>query len=205
VLLFLYYSSFFIKVLLPCRADSLLIGVLFAYLLRQKSARDWLANNVKVLHVALFVMSLGIAYLISLGYGYNAMKVVNSFEMTTYGFTLVALAYACVLVIAVVDKTSLIARVLRIPVMRHFGSIAYGMFLIHTAIREIMLRLILGSPTEATALSRNLVALAAFFVTWLVAILSWHFFEKPIVRWGHSFRYGPAKKLPDEMLLQKAQ
>jgi peptidoglycan/LPS O-acetylase OafA/YrhL len=193
ILIFLY-SNLYIKVLLPCRADSLLIGVLCAYLVRQKPAREWLANNVRALYALLFVLSVGLGYLISIGYGYTANKVISSFEVSSYGFTLVALFYACVMVIGVVDKTTIIARVLRIPLLRHFGSIAYGMYLIHSAIRAILLGWILGAEGgDSTALARNLVSVLAFFVTWFIALMSWRYFEQPIVRWGHSFRYGPDK------------
>jgi peptidoglycan/LPS O-acetylase OafA/YrhL len=36
-----------------------------------------------------------------------------------------------------------------------------------------------------------IAALLAFFITWILAVLSWNYFEKPIVRWGHSFSYAP--------------
>jgi len=194
VVLFLFYSSLFIQFLLPSRADTLLIGVLCAYLVRQKSVRYRLGQNIKMLYALLVPLSLGMGYLISLGYGYSHMKVINSFEMTTYGFTLIALFYACLLLIAIVDKTSVVARWLRIPLLRHFGVIAYGIYLFHTVIRQIALQSIFGYDTsQATILSQNLLSVAAFFATWLVAMLSWRFFEGPIVRWGHSFRY-PEKR-----------
>lgn len=194
IFLFLFHPEFFIRVLLPCRADSLLLGVLCAWIIRQKPARDWLANNVKAVHVLALFLSFGMIYLMSLGYKSEALHVIDSFEMTSYGFTLVALFYACLLLIATIDKTSLIARVLRTRILRHFGFISYGIYVIHPGVRGLMVEFMsrLGGR-ELSVLSQNLISIPAFLVTWLLTTLSWRFFEKPIVQWGHSFRYGLSK------------
>lgn len=202
---FLLPSSHLIYVLLPSRADALLIGVLCAYLLRQEKSRSWLAQNTKTLHTAFLFLALGVAYLMSLGYGYNAMKVRNSFELVTYGYTLLALFCASVLLIAILDKKSLIARVLRNRLLRHFGILAYGIYIIHSAVRGILLELFFGSEgAGATMLSRDLVSLLAFFTMWFLAMLSWRYFEGPIVRWGRSFRYAPEKAVQKEASIPNA-
>jgi len=205
IFLFLFYPGVFIHVQLPCRADTLLVGVLCAYLIRQQHIRSWLASNIKMLYAALFCLGVGVAYLVSLGYGYTFMKALNSFEMTSYGFSLLALFFACLLLIATVDRTTVVARFLRNSWLRHFGLLAYGIYLIHSVIRALMLTWILGSTSPAAGvLVQNLVSVGAFLLTWLVALLSWRYFEAPIVRWGHSFRYTPEKKVPQEMVLQKS-
>ena len=205
IFLFLFYPSVFIHVLLPCRADTLLIGVLCAYLIRQKPVRDWLASNVKTLYAAAFCLGLFVAYLISLGYGFGFMKVLTSFEMTSYGFSVLALFFAVLLMLATVDRTTIVARFLRNPLLRHFGRIAYGIYLIHSVIRALILTWVFGATSPATGiLAQNIVSLGAFLLTWLVALLSWRFFEGPIVRWGHSFRYRPEKEIPEELILQNA-
>jgi peptidoglycan/LPS O-acetylase OafA/YrhL len=198
-------ASHLIYVLLPSRADALLIGVLCAYLLRQEKSRSWLTQNTRTLHVAFLFLALGVAYLVSLGYGYNAMRVRTSFELVTYGYTLLALFCASVLLIAILDKKSLIARVLRNRLLRHFGVLAYGIYIIHSAVRGILLDLFFGAEgAKATLLSRNLVSLLAFFAMWMLAMLSWRFFEGPIVRWGRSFRYAPEKAVKKEALISNA-
>ncbi len=206
IFLFLFHPSVFLYVLLPCRADALLLGVLCAYLIRQKVARTWLESHLNTLYAALVCLGLCVAYLISLGYGYSSMKVLNSFDMTSYGFSVLALFFACVLLIAIIDRTTPVARFLRNPLLRHFGLLAYGIYLIHSVIRAVLLNCILGSPSPANGiLAQNIVSIGAFLVTWLVALLSWRFFEGPIVRWGHSFRYTPGKGFSEELVLQNTR
>jgi peptidoglycan/LPS O-acetylase OafA/YrhL len=193
IFLFLFQSKLFLYVLLPCRADALLLGVLCAYLVRLERSYEWLRRNTKMLNAIFLCLLAGVGYLAFLGRGRNAMGILNLFEMATYGFSLVALFYACLLLIATVNRESVIGSFLRIRLLRHFGILAYGIFLTHSAIHAAMLDLLVGvggtGANKITALSGNFVSLLAFLTTWLLAAFSWRFFEAPIVRWGHTFRY----------------
>jgi peptidoglycan/LPS O-acetylase OafA/YrhL len=93
-------------------------------------------------------------------------------------------------------KTGVFARVLRSRLLRHFGLIAYGMFLMHMAVDCLAHGLILGKSSDIRNLSDVAVTVLAFFITWLLAVLSWRFLETPIIRWGHSFRYRSKEKAP---------
>jgi peptidoglycan/LPS O-acetylase OafA/YrhL len=194
VFLFLFHPAIFMYVLLPCRADALLLGVLSAYLVRMKRSREWLAHNTKALTVIFFCLLAGMAYLVFVGYGHNIRTILELFEMESFGFTLTALFCACLLLIVTVNTASVIRGLLRNRLLRHFGSIAYGMYLMHVAIRATVLDFVSGpgwadGSKKITVLLAILVSLVAFLVLWLLAALSWHFFERPIVRWGHRFRY----------------
>jgi peptidoglycan/LPS O-acetylase OafA/YrhL len=194
IFLFLFHSSLFLYVLFPCRADALLLGVLCAGLLRGENSRAWLAQNAKILYALLLCLLAGVGYVISLGYGYSAKRVFDSFDMAAFGFTAVALFYACVLLVAVSQPKSVIAGWLRSRLLRHFGMIAYGMYLMHFAVRAVVQAFIFGTgANSASTFLRNEVSVLAFLVTWLLAVLSWRYFEQPIVRWGHSFRYAEKK------------
>ncbi len=205
IYMYLFHSSYLLFLLFPCRADSLLLGVLCAYLLRQESVYTWLLRNKMALYALFLCLLLPIGYLISLGYGNGIKRVLDSFELGSFGFTAIALFYACFIMIALVDKTGIIARLLRIRLLRHFGSIAYGIYLIHLAIRGIVGELILGAGASGSSiLLQDLVAIPAFLATWLLAVMSWKYFERPIVQWGHSFRYKMDKAVPEKVLAQSA-
>jgi peptidoglycan/LPS O-acetylase OafA/YrhL len=60
-LFYLYHSSTFFYVLLPFRADALLLGTLCAYLLREPRWRSGLERNRPWLVVAFFILLLGMA------------------------------------------------------------------------------------------------------------------------------------------------
>ena len=119
----------------------------------------------------------------------------TSYEMVTFGFTWMALFYACLLLIVATAPGWPMARLFRNRVLRHFGLIAYGMFLMHMAVDAIAHGVLLGKSTEIRNVADLAVTAIAFVVTWFLATLSWKFFEQPIIRWGHSFRYGSKDKV----------
>lgn len=195
IFLFLFHPSLFLSVLFPCRADALLLGVLCAYLVRRKSCLVWLEQNLKVLYVLFFCLLAGMIYIVALSYGRPPGSIFNSLELASFGFTLVALFYFCMILIATVARESWMAGIMRLPILRHFGMLAYGIYLMHDAIRVIFLDLVLGpNARQAPIFLRDLWGVVAFLITWLIAWASWRYFEAPIIRWGHSFRYAPEKK-----------
>lgn len=170
-------------VLLPCRTDALLLGVLCAYGVRQKRPRLWLEENQRLLYSALVVLLIGIGYLTTFRNGRD------SFEMVFLGFSWVSLFYACLLLIGVTAKKGLLVSVMRFSPLRRLGIIAYGVFIMHMAINQLAHGLILGRYPSVNDLPGEFITLLAFVVTLLMATLSWHIFEKPIIGWGHLFSY----------------
>ena len=85
---------------------------------------------------------------------------------------------------------------MRLRPLRYLGIIAYGVFMMHMAINELAHGLILGKEPHITNWADGSVTIAALGTTLLLAALSWHFFEKPIIRWGHSFSYAGEKSPP---------
>ena len=194
-LFFLFHSGTFVYVLLPCRADALMLGVLCAYFVREPTWFARLERNRSWLHAIFVILLLGIVGLTAFVRG-PEIKIFNSFEMVTFGFTWIALFYACLLLMVATAKTGVLAGVFRSRLLRHFGLIAYGMFLMHMAVDCVAHGLILGKSSELRNFSDVAVTGLAFGVTWLLAVLSWRFLEMPIIRWGHSFRYLSNKKTP---------
>lgn len=195
-LFYLYHSSTFFYVLLPFRADALLLGTLCAYLLREPRWRSHLEHNRPWLGVAFFILLLGMAGLTAF-VGGPATAVITSFEMSTFGYTWIALFYACLLLLVGTAKNGALSRILRNSWLRHFGLIAYGMFLMHMVVNCMVHGLIVGNNGEIRGFSDFAVTILAFVVTWLLAALSWRFLETPIIRWGHSFKYVSKEKIPE--------
>jgi peptidoglycan/LPS O-acetylase OafA/YrhL len=181
--LYMYHPDIFTLVLLPCRMDTLLIGVLCAYWIRHERSRLWLEKRQGRLYPVLGVLLAGAGYLTA-----NANSP-YSFEMVFWGYSWLALLYACLLLIVVTEKKGIIISFMRLPLLRNLGIIAYGVFLMHLAINILMHGLILGREVYITNLLDVSVTLVALFATLLLATLSWHFFEKSIIKWGHSFSY----------------
>lgn len=195
IYLFLFHASIFSYVLLPCRADSLLLGVLCAYLLRDERFRSLMERHRNWLRTAFVVLAAGMAGL-TIFSNTRGSSLLYTFEMATFGFSWIALFYACLILLVTTSREGLLARVTRAPLLRHFGIIAYGMFLMNLPINTLVQGLMSGKKLpDIGSWSDVLAALLAFLITWILAVLSWNFFEKPIVRWGHSFSYASPKQI----------
>jgi peptidoglycan/LPS O-acetylase OafA/YrhL len=190
-------AYFSVSLLLPVRADALLIGVICAYLLRQNRSRNWLEENRNYLYVLLVFLSLGAGY-IAINFNSGNFE----FERCLFAYSWLALFYACLLVLAVTEKNGVISRLMRFTPLRKLGIIAYGTYLFHQAINGLLHGLILGGDYHLKNFSDCVVTLIALFATIFFTTVSWRVFEKPIIALGHSFLYNrndvkPMKNLND--------
>jgi peptidoglycan/LPS O-acetylase OafA/YrhL len=168
--------------LMPCRADALLLGVLAAHAMRN-GASIWLAGRRKLLWGAAAVL---IAGAVVLTWKVHTLDNLNNALMTSVGYTWIALLYTCVLLLAVSQPDSCLGMVMRWRWLRWLGSIAYGVYLIHLQVAFIIfnlarnyLRLELRTPYDLAAI------VFALAITLGICQVSFHYFEKPLIRLGH--------------------
>jgi peptidoglycan/LPS O-acetylase OafA/YrhL len=168
------HGSFVSYVLTPCRADALSLGVLTALLVRNRTSSQWIRENRNVLRLTTVVLFLGVVYLTHRG-GYEF-----SWFMATLGYSWLALFYTGCLLLAVTATEGLTKRLLESRILMQLGAIAYCTYLIHVTLIEACSR----------ALGVQLLGdLAGISLTLLVAKLSLKFFEGPLIRQGHAYRY----------------
>jgi peptidoglycan/LPS O-acetylase OafA/YrhL len=180
-----YHPESFIPsfVLMPCRADSLMLGVLVACMVRHPGATDYLAAHTVHLY-AIFGFLASVMVWIATG-SYQP----GSVSMMLYGYSLLALLYASLLLIAISEKRGLVSSITRNPVLRWFGLIAYGAYLLHQPINGLCHALLLPNAAQTSTAWEQGVTVSAFLLTVGLASLSWIYFEKRIVNFGHSFKY----------------
>jgi peptidoglycan/LPS O-acetylase OafA/YrhL len=194
--LFLYRPSIFMYVLLPCRAEGLLLGVLCAWLVRNAKILEWVKSRRDWLFLIFIVLLCGMVYLNVFAARLGWERSINSFEMISFGYSWISLFYAFLLLMVVTSQTGPFAFVMRMPLLRRLGIISYCIYLIHLAINNFAHELVFGkSGTALNHLSDGIVTLAAFALTLGLAALSWKFLEKPVINWGHSFLYGNPKPM----------
>jgi len=166
--------------LLPYRADSLLLGVICAIIVRNETALQWMTAHIAVLRGMLVVLTVGAGWLILLGS-------IHTFAAISFGYTWLALLYATVLMLAIVPKRGLVKSITALYPLRVLGMLAYGLYLFHQSVNGIVHGIFLNQvpafrrPVDAVA------AVIAFVLTFLLAYLSWTYFEKPLVGLGHRF------------------
>lgn len=176
--------------LMICRADALLSGVLAALAVRNQRALAILTGHKWLLR------SLALAGFAFVAVSTRRLWLGNSDVMFTVGYSINAVLYASVLLIAVTDPDSMLARLFRLRALRWFGTIAYCLYLVHLDIQELVYQSFgYARPLLNTAydLLPFTVALAASL---LLSQLSWKYFESVLVGVGHRFTYKRSVDLP---------
>jgi peptidoglycan/LPS O-acetylase OafA/YrhL len=171
--------------LLPTEWDLLFVGVLGAYALRTSALWRWITGNDRFALKIVIFAGLGAVLLLAIA---DALLGVRSFDVVGR----LALAMALTgLVLLLVSGSPEGAR-FRSPVLRFFGQISYGLYLIHQPVAGILHGAILGSRPDMGSLPQISVTIAAFAASIGIAYLSWMFFESPLIRLGHRWRYREA-------------
>lgn len=170
-------------VLMPCRADALLLGVFGAIALRRRNWKEWLEEHPKLLLGLWIALALGLIALTKYcSDPYGAC-------VRSFGFTYLASFYLLTILYAVLFRDSYLSGVLRWRGLRWLGSIAYGVYLFHEMVRSLFSGLIWGHlPIRMSAVEIG-VSVAALVVTLGLCHLSWQVFEKPLMDLGHRARY----------------
>jgi len=166
-----------------CRMDALAVGMLAAILVRSESGSLWLRQNLRNLRLILAFLALGVVALFIFGYGSLTAG------MQTIGFTWMALFYAAVLLLAVQNRQGWLAGFFRNRFLRELGTISYCVYLIHVVVNVSLHAVILHQVPRISTFSGVIVTLLALLVTYLVAKLSAIYFEGPLQKRGHAFKY----------------
>ena len=170
-------------VLMPCRADALLLGVLAAILIRDDRWRERMQHSKLFFPISLSAFALGMAFL--------TLKSPDGTRslMASVGYTWLALSYAAFLLNGLTRPSSPFSRILRLKWLGWLGSTAYGTYLLHQPIQGLLFGYFRGQAPAITGGITLITTLAALVLTLAVARLSWHFFELPLMRFGHRSCY----------------
>lgn len=174
--------------ILPIRADALLLGVICACLVRNEKAMDWLKQSRNGLYAIFCVLLCGA--------GYFATKYeVGNYEVVRdiFFYPWMALLYGLLVVLCVTHPAGTPATLMRWITLRRLGIISYGVYLLHIPVDGLVHGLVSQKGIFVTTFSDGMTTLLALILTLALASASWRFFEKPIIDWGHSFLYGKRK------------
>jgi peptidoglycan/LPS O-acetylase OafA/YrhL len=170
---FLYFNFRFAAaanyVLLPSRADALMLGVWAA----------WCERNGKRISKRLLYPASALLFSGFIALSWFAPDRTAPLMMTA-GYGLIAFFYLSVLLLATQGGF----QFLRMPVLTSVGVLAYWIYLFHLP----TVGLLRGHEPSATL--DPIATLIALPVVFLCAKLSWKYFEKPLVDLGHRWRYG---------------
>lgn len=149
------------------RADTLAMGAFIALAARRDP--QWIGRQrPKALGGSVLALALLIGFSLLPGFRAAANSIV--FNSIAYSLSAVCLGSALIYVLGL--QKGFLHTLLTAGPLRYLGLISYTFYLYHEA---VLLKA--GQYFH----SRILIALAAFFVTSLISVLSWHLFEAPIL------------------------
>jgi peptidoglycan/LPS O-acetylase OafA/YrhL len=176
-----FYPAYF--VMMPCRADALLLGVLGAVVVRDARCRAWLSGHRKLSGSILALLALGFVVLD------RSFPDLTKPVMYTIGLTWIAAFYLAALLYALSWRESVLSRFLRWKRLCWLGSIAYGVYLFHMFFLYAIFGSLWAGPPMISSFQTLCVILVALAVTLVFCRASWIYFERPLVRIGHRASY----------------
>lgn len=169
--------------LMPCRADSLAIGMLAAILWRNEKFRLWLAARSISIYVGFTILLAGVAFLWI--WHSDPLGLLTQ----TVGYTWLAAFYVSIMFLAISKKSGPIAGFARMGFLRDLGGVSYCIYIVHLAVFLLCHQLLShGLPTITNARTGT-VSLLAAAISYVIAKLSWRFIENPMLQRGHAFKY----------------
>ena len=184
-MLFRYWApqTYLCAYLMPCRADSLSCGMLLAIAWRDTRFREFVRTRAALVQRVLLVLFLGAGGL--LWWLVHPINVVT----ITIGYTWLTLFYSALLLSVVSNTSGWVAGAMRLRILGWLGGISYCVYLLHDSFNFFAHRIFLHSVPKLYNLSQVAVSVFALLATLGVAVLSWRFFEKPLIRRGHRYSY----------------
>ena len=171
---------------MPCRADALLLGVAAALLVRHRSTWESFKSRRRMLVSVWIVLLAGLPLFVLL----KMSDPLRSIWMSTVGLSWLAFFYLGLLLFALIYSESWLGRILRNTWLKALGAISYGVYLLHWPVLGLTFMIFRHKrPWAETSAERVFVLLALAF-TIAIASFSWAILEKPLLKIGHTVKYG---------------
>jgi peptidoglycan/LPS O-acetylase OafA/YrhL len=163
---------------LPCRLDAFMAGSLGAVFIKDilnSQACQWLGAH----HLSITLTGFAIFFGISI-----AMPVLGFRWLALGGATLTAVVFGVVVASSAVATNSFAWHFLCHPWLVGLGTISYGMYLFHMPINGVLHALVRQAKPSTDDLFGVLVTCLGFGMTIGLCVLSWIYFERPLVEYG---------------------
>jgi peptidoglycan/LPS O-acetylase OafA/YrhL len=175
------WPGFHAFVNMPWRADSFLAGVALAILVRSRRFMALVELQRRIIFI-LFSILLGGAIIMLLANFHTSPR-------DHYNHSWLAGLYAVFILIAISEAERPIGKALKSPILVWIGTVSYGVYLFHGVVLGLLFSWLRGHQPCINTLADAGVTFLALSLTLALAALSYYFFERPFLRYGHSIKY----------------
>jgi peptidoglycan/LPS O-acetylase OafA/YrhL len=179
LILVIWPGSHLAASLLPfCRMDSLGLGLLAAWIVRDQAAAGWCRNRVWLLGGVFAVAAAGALYL-------SRIRADNGgAAMAWGGYTVVAVLYFAILLWTELHRESPVARILCWRPLCELGRHSYFIYLFHGMVLSLAVSLIFRRTAGVAEPLNWLQFGPGLGVLFVLAALSWRWMEQPLLAWA---------------------
>jgi len=169
-------------VLMPCRLDSLGLGLAAALLVRTPKMWDDVMRHRKHVYVALVMAGFGVVLMLLFGF--------TAFTNQMLGLEYSVLAVLYFLLLLGVLTSNKLNVFFSSRVLRYMGIRAYGLYLLHFPCMVIFFLLFARIHPAQSGWITLAASLSGIALACGLAALSWEYLEKPLIKRGHRWNYG---------------
>ena len=166
------------------RADAILLGGLLAFAVRNKQFLSVL-KKYKQLHLILFLIFLVGAGIISYRF-----SIIGS----VFNHSWLAIFYGLFLLFPIINRESPITQGLNNQFLIWFGLRSYAIYLFHQPVSGILHGVLNQANPQINGFYSGFVTVLALILTCFLAELSYKFFEAPILKFAHQYKYVKIEK-----------
>jgi peptidoglycan/LPS O-acetylase OafA/YrhL len=170
-----FYASY---VWLPCRMDTLMMGVIVAQLVRSDRAVTFFRQHRRAVYTVLITLVL-------------LLQVDSVFKIFFFPTqtSAIAFAYAMVIWVSVLDPNMFLSRLFKSKFLVFSGLISYAMYMYHQGTNGTLHMLIFNDEPRITNWSTFGVTCLSVAIVFVLSYISQIFLERPIRTWGRKFKY----------------
>ncbi|MDI1335078.1 MAG: acyltransferase [Lacunisphaera sp.] len=169
--------------LMPLRMDLLATGALIAWAVRSGQSAALFARLRQT-----WVLWLATAFALLFGLAANRPPL-GSPQLIWFGYALITACFGLVVLLVAGARPPVLCRALAAAPLVHLGRHSYFVYLGHMLIGLPLINW-LGGETLLVSTPRGLlIVTAGIGATWAAAIVSWRWFESPLIALGHRLRY----------------
>ena len=176
-------------VLLPCRMDALLLGVLAAMVIRSPVALERARNYRFLIDFVIICLAIWIAFPGPLGTWLNSQgKFLSSLDSNIH-YTKQALLFALAILRIFLYPRGWYHTILTWKPLTGLGLVSYGLYLYHQAVNGLVHGLLFGKEPQVDSLEQAAAAFLVMGTAILLATLSYFYFEMPIRRLAQRVKF----------------